>query len=83
MNLVIYRGHRSCLLIFPKNHVLGFITIKKVDSDHASDTVARRSRTGFLVSMNLSLIYWSSRKKISVESSSFGSKNIALKQCCE
>jgi hypothetical protein len=55
----------------------------KVDADHASDTVTRRSRTGFLVRLNSALIYRSSRKQNSVESSSFGSEFIAMKQCCE
>jgi hypothetical protein len=55
----------------------------KVDADHASDTITRRSRTGFLVYLNCSPIYWSSKKQNSVESSSFGSEFIAMKQCCE
>ena len=32
---------------------------------------------------NCSLIYWTSKKQTSVESSSFGSEFIAMKQCCE
>ena len=55
----------------------------KVDADHASDTVTRRSRTGFFVYLNSSLVHWSSKKQTSVESSSFGSEFIAMKQCCE
>ena len=55
----------------------------KVDADHASDTVTRRSRTGFLVFLNCALVYWTSKKQVSVESSSFGSEFIAMKQCCE
>jgi hypothetical protein len=55
----------------------------KVDADHASDTVTRRSRTGFLVFLNSGLVYWSSKKQNSVESSSFGSEFVAMKQCCE
>jgi hypothetical protein len=62
---------------------LGFTMSAKVEADHAADTVTRRSRTGFLVRLNSSLIYWSSRKQNSVESSSFGSEFIAMKQCCE
>ena len=55
----------------------------KVDADHAGDTVTRRSQTSFLVYLNCSPIYWSSKKQTSVESSSFGSEFIAMKQCCE
>jgi hypothetical protein len=60
-----------------------FVIWAKVDADHASDTVSRRSRTGFLVWLNCSLVYWMSKKQTSVESSSFGSEFIAMKQCCE
>ena len=55
----------------------------KVDADHASDTVSRRSRTGFLVWLNSALVHWYSKKQGSVESSSHGSEFVALKQCCE
>ena len=61
----------------------GFIMHAKLDADHASDTITRCSRTGFLVYLNCVLIYWWSKKKNSVESSSFGSKFVAMKQCCE
>ena len=67
----------------PQPGGLGFIMRAKVDADHASDTVTRRSSTGFLVRLNSALIYWPSRKQNSVESSSFGSEFIAMKQCCE
>ena len=62
---------------------MGFIMRAKVDADHAGDTVTRRSRTGFMVFLNSSLVYFSSKKQLSVESSSFGSEFIAMKQCCE
>ena len=55
----------------------------KVDADHTSDTITRCSRTGFLVYLNCALIYWWSKKQNSVESLSFGSEFIAMKQCCE
>jgi hypothetical protein len=67
----------------PQPRGLGFIMSAKVDADHASDTVTRRSTTGFLVRLNSALIYWSSCKHNSVEPSSFGSEFIAMKQCCE
>ena len=61
----------------------GFVMRANVDADHASDTVTRRSRTGFIVCLNCAPICWSSKKQTSVESSSFGSEFIAMKQCCE
>jgi hypothetical protein len=55
----------------------------KVDADHASDSVTRRSRTSFLVWINSCLVYFLSKKQTSVETSSFGSEFVAMKQCCE
>ena len=57
--------------------------IAKVDADHAGDSTTRRSRTGFIIYLNSAPIYWMSKKQISVESSSFGSEFVAMKQCCE
>lgn len=54
-----------------------------VDADHASDSVTGRSRTGFLVYLNNAPVYWMSKKQTVVETSSFGSEFIAMKQCCE
>ena len=80
-------GHLEGKEVMPPNmpepRGLGFIMRAKVDADHASDTVTRRSRTGFLVYLNCAPIYWWSKKQTSVESSSFGSEFIAMKQCCE
>ena len=67
----------------PEPRGRGFVIRAKVDADHASNTVTRRSRTGFLVYLNCALVYWWSKKQNSVESSSFGSEFIAMKQCCE
>ena len=61
----------------------GFTMRAKVDADHASDTITRCSRTGFLVYLNCAPVYCWSKKQNSVESSSFGSEFIAMKQCCE
>ena len=54
-----------------------------VDSNHAGDMITQRSRTGFLVFLNNAPIYWFSKKQGSCETSSFGSKFIAMKSCCE
>ena len=67
----------------PQPQRVGFIMRAKVDTDHAADTVTRRSQTGFLVFLNSALIHWWSKKQMSGESSSFGSEFIAMKQCCE
>ena len=67
----------------PEPRGLGFIMRAKVDADHTSDTITRHSRTVFLVYLNCAPIYWWSKKQNSVESSSFGSEFIAMKQCCE
>lgn len=67
----------------PQSRGTGFVVWAKIDADHAADTVTRRSRTGMLVYVNSALIYWSSKKQHSVESSSFGSEFVAMKQCCE
>jgi hypothetical protein len=67
----------------PQPRGFGFTIRAKVDADHASDSVSRRSRTGFLVWVNSSLVHWWSKKQTSVETSSFGSEFVAMKQCCE
>jgi len=54
-----------------------------VDADHAGDLVTRRSRTGFIVYLNMAPIYWLSKRQTSIETSSFGSEFVAMKQCCE
>lgn len=54
-----------------------------VDADFAGDQLSRRSRTGFLVMLNGSLVQWYSKKQSACETSSFGSEFVALKQCCE
>jgi hypothetical protein len=77
------QGQEELPANMPEPRGLGFVMRAKVDADHASDTVTRRSRTGFLVYLNCSLVHWLSKKQTSVESSSFGSEFIAMKQCCE
>ena len=67
----------------PELRGLGFVMHVKVDADHTSDAITRHSRMGFLIYLKCALIYWCSKKQNSVESSSFGSEFIAMKQCCE
>ena len=61
----------------------GFIIRAYVDSDHAGNEITRRSRTGFIIYLNGALIYWYSKKQGSIQTSSFGSEFIAMKECCE
>ena len=63
----------------PKPRGIGFTMRAFVDSDHAGDSVTSRSRTGFVIFLNSSPIYWYSKKQTSVETSTFGSEFIAIK----
>jgi Reverse transcriptase (RNA-dependent DNA polymerase) len=54
-----------------------------VDSDHASDTVSRKSQTGILIFLNRAPLIWYSKKQNSVESSTFGSEFVAMKTAVE
>ena len=67
----------------PEARGLGMTMRAFVDSDHAGDSVTRRSRTGFFIFLNSAPIYWFSKKQTCIETSSFGSEFIAMKQCCE
>ena len=61
----------------------GFVISAYVDSDHAGDSVTRRSRTGYIVFLNSAPIYWLSKKQPGLETSSFGSEFMAMKHCCK
>ena len=67
----------------PVPHGKSFTIRVFVDADHAGDLVTRRSRTGFIVFLNNAPIYWSSKKQSSVETSTFGSEFVAMKQATE
>ena len=67
----------------PDERGLGFKANASVDSDHAGYNITHRSRTGYIVFLNSSPIYWYTKKQGGVESSSFGSEFIAMKECCE
>ena len=49
-----------------------------VDSDHTGDKTDRRSRTGYIIFVNMSLIDWLSKKQATVEKAVFGSEFIAM-----
>ena len=67
----------------PESRGIGFVMRAKVNPDHAGDTITRQSWTGFIVYLNSAPMYWMSKKETSIETSLFGSKFIAMKQCCE
>jgi hypothetical protein len=54
-----------------------------VDSDHAGEKFTRRSRTGFVVYLNMAPIVWFSKSHPTVESSVFGAEFVAMKNGIE
>ena len=54
-----------------------------VDSDHAGDKVTGTSQTGILMFLNHEPIIWYSKRQNTVETSTFGSKFIAMKTAVE
>jgi hypothetical protein len=50
-----------------------------VDSDHAGDQRLRRSRTGFLIYLNMAPIVWFSKRQPTIETSVFGAEFVAMK----
>ncbi len=60
-----------------------FIIRAYVDADFAGDNIIRRSRAGFIIMLNNAPLFWFSKKQSSMETSSFGSEFVAMRQCCE
>jgi hypothetical protein len=50
-----------------------------VDSDHAGDQFTRRSRTGFVIYLNMAPPVWFSKLHPTVDSSVFGAEFVAMK----
>lgn len=67
----------------PKPLGLELLISAYVDADHAGDKSNRRSRSGFIIMLNMAPVYWFTKKQTVVETSSFGSEFIAMRQCCE
>ena len=61
----------------------GFKICCFVDANHAGESLTRRSRTRFIVMLNSSPIYWHSKKQTSVETITFGSEMMAVKQAAD
>ena len=53
----------------PQSKLSGFTMISFVDSDHAGELTTRQSRTGFIIFINSSPIYWFLKRQTSVETS--------------
>jgi hypothetical protein len=54
-----------------------------VDSDHDGEQFTRRSRTGFVIYLNMAPLVWFSKRQPAVESSVFCSEFVAMKNCIE
>jgi hypothetical protein len=54
-----------------------------VDSDHASEQFTRRSRTGFVIYLNMAPIVWFPKRQPTVESSVFVAEFVAMKNGIE
>jgi hypothetical protein len=54
-----------------------------VDSDHAGEHFTRRSRTGFVIYLNMAPIVWFSKRQPTVEESVFGAEFVAMKNGIE
>jgi hypothetical protein len=54
-----------------------------VDSDHAGEKFTRRSRTGFVIYLNMAPIVWLSNSQPTVESSVFGAEFVTMKNGIE
>jgi hypothetical protein len=50
-----------------------------VDSDHAGEQFTRRSRTGFVIYLNMAPIVWFSKRQPTVESSVSGAEFVSMK----
>ena len=50
------------------------------DSDHAGDKSNRRSRTGFMIFLNMAMINWHTKKQATIEGAVIGAGFVAMKQ---
>ena len=65
--------------------LLVFACLNRVflDAGHAGGSVTRRSQSGYIVFLNGAPIYWLSKKQMSCDTSTFGSKFVAMKPAKE
>ena len=67
----------------PITRGLGVKVNANVDSDHAGDNVTRISRTCYVIFLNSSPVYFHTKKQGRIETITFASEFITMKQCCE
>ena len=67
----------------PEPRGQGFVIRAFVDSDHAGLELTRRSPTGYIIFLNNAPIYCFFKKQSSIQTSSFCSEFLVLKECCE
>jgi hypothetical protein len=53
------------------------------DSDHAGEKLTRRSRTGYIIFMNMAPIVWFSKRQPTIETSVFGAEFVSMKNGME
>ena len=54
-----------------------------VDSEHSGDKSDRRSRTRFVIFVNMDMTNWNTKKQATVEGAVFGAEFVAMKQGVE
>ena len=54
-----------------------------VDADHAGEKLKRRSRSCFIIFLQMAPIYYCSKRQNTVETSTFGSDFMSMKLTCE
>ena len=69
--------------MFPKQEEKPVVTRCYVDADHAGCLATRRSTTGVIIYVNKAPIIWYSKRQNTVESSTFGSEYVALRQAID
>ena len=67
----------------PEPRGKGVTTSCFVDADHAGCRLTRRSHSGVLIFVNRAPIIWFSKRQATVESSTFGSESIAMRQAID
>ena len=54
-----------------------------VDANHSGEKLTRRSRSGFIIFLQMAPIYYCLKRQNTVETSTFGSEFMAMKLACE
>ena len=67
----------------PESRGRGVVTTCFVDADHAGCRLTRRSHSGIIIFVNRAPIIWFSKRQATVESSTFGSESVAMRQAID